>query len=191
MRDIRSMRLLATLAVGLGLAAWLYLAHPDWFRNRSIYTLPVAVTASPQATVAPRATPRPTPTSSTPRIGAEQHLDDIWVSPRRVARSTRIGGVLPNIGDAFFVVYVTIRNRSQVDYPVRQNDFEVLDSRGQISSPLGLNFERTRLREVRLIPHGYIDGTLVFEVPQADAAARLIYTPDTLDPTKRKEWLLR
>lgn len=191
MRDVREIRLLATLVIGLGLAAWLYFAHPEWFNNRSIYSLPVAATASPLATLPPRVAPRPTPTPSTPGIGVTEHLDDIWITPHRVVHSNGAGGMLPNLGDEFLIVYITIRNRSQVDYPVRQSDFEVLDGHGEIDAPLAQNYTRMRLREVRLIPHGYIDGTLVFEAPQRDPAARLIYTPDTLDPTKRKEWLLR
>ena len=120
-----------------------------------------------------------------------QHVDDIWVTPRQVDHSRGENGILPNLGDEFLIVHLKIVNRSQVDFPVQIGDFKVLDSQGQIDPPLQQNFNRTRLREVQLIPGGHTEGTLVFETPNHDLVAALVYQPDPLDPSKRKVWMLR
>jgi hypothetical protein len=126
-----------------------------------------------------------------PHVGQEQHLDNIWVTPLHVGHSQGAQGIVPNLGDEFLVVSLRIRNLSQNDFLVREGDFFVLDSHGEIDPPLDHDFTRMHLRAVRLIPHGYTYGTLVFEAPVHDPAATLVYQPDILDPTKHLEWLLR
>lgn len=181
-------RFLLTLGGALVVAGWLYFAHPTWFANHSAYVMPVAAV---QPTTGPTPIPRPTPTPAMPHVGQEQHLDNIWVTPLRVNHSQGANGILPNLDDEFLVVYLRLRNLSANDFPVRAGDFFVLDSHGEIDPPLDHDFTRTRLREVRLIPHGYTIGTLVFEAPVHDLAATLVYQPDILDPTKHLEWLIR
>jgi hypothetical protein len=126
-----------------------------------------------------------------PRVGQEQHLDNIWVTPFRVDHSQGADGIVPNLSDEFLVVHLRIKNLSANDFPVRTGDFFVLDSHGEIDPPLDRDFTRMHLREVRLIPHGYTYGALVFEVPAHDPVPTLVYQPDILDPTKHLEWLLR
>lgn len=185
----RLIRMVATIGAGLAVAAVLYVTHPEWFRNKSVFTLPQAgLTPTVGATVV---APRPTTTPATPLIGMTQHLDDIWVTPFWVEHSQGVPGILPNLGDEFLVVHVRIRNRSQSDFPVHLQDFQILDSHGQLDPPLTQDFTRRRLREVHLVPLGHTEGTLIFEVPMHDPGAVLMYQPEPLDPTKRKEWLLR
>jgi hypothetical protein len=119
------------------------------------------------------------------------HLDDIWITPYQVQHSQGANGIVPNIGDEFLIVYLRIKNRSQVDFPVHQADFQVLDGHGQIDPPLSQDFTRQRLREVQLIPGGHCEGTLIFEAPMHDPVAALVYQPDALDPSKRKLWLIK
>jgi uncharacterized protein DUF4352 len=185
-------RLFATIAGALVIAGLLYISHPEWFTNKSVYSLPTTEGTTPTPAIAPPipTPPKPTPTPSTPRIGMTQHLDDIWITPLRIDHSQGTRDIQPNLGDEFIVIHLRIRNRSQVDYPVRTSDFQVLDGNGAIDPPLAQDFTRMRLREVRLIPKGHIDGTLIFEVPLKNPAARLIYQHDALDPSKRKEWIL-
>ncbi len=183
--------MIGAIAGALLLAWWIYASHPAWFRNHSVFQLPEPVHHAALApTVVPSAL-RPSPTPVQPRVGMTLHLDDIWVTPLRLYHSQGAGGNRPNLGDEFLIVHLLIRNRSQFDYQVQTSDFQVLDSQGQLDPPLEQNFTLMRLREVKLIPGGHTEGTLVFETPLHDAAARLIYEPDQLDPTKRKEWLLR
>lgn len=200
MRRLPLPRFLATVAIAFLLSGWIYLSHPGWFSNHSSYSLPTpprSTSANATLPVPPAASPRPvpratsTPTPSMPRVGTVQHLDGIWVTPRRVGHSQGAADILPNVGDEFLVVDLHIQNRSQSDYAVRASDFSVLDSHGQLASPLTRDFTRRHLRgEIDLIPQGYTDGTLIFETPLRDPSARLYYQPDALDPTKRKEWLL-
>lgn len=194
MRGYSLARLLATILMGLIVAIAIYATHPDWFRNRSIYTLPIVggsptANATAQAMATKRPSPKPTPT--VPTINMTLHLDDIWITPYRVERVRGGQGLAPNLSDTFLVVYLSIVNRSQVDYPVRVSDYQVLDGHGALDPPIAESFTHMRLREVRLIPHGFIRGTLVFEVPLQDTMVRLIYQPDPLDPTKQKIWVLR
>jgi hypothetical protein len=182
-------RMIATIGAGLAVAAVVYITHPEWFRNTSVFTLPQAgLTPTAGPTVA---APRPTSTPATPLVGMTQHLDDIWVTPFWVEHSQGTPGILPNLGDEFLVIHVRIRNLSQNDFPVRLQDFQVLDSHGQLDPPLTQNFTRRGLREVHLVPLGHTEGTMIFEVPMRDPGAILMYQPETLDPSKRKEWLLR
>ncbi len=186
-----AVRMLVTIAAGFVLAAIVYASHPNWFNNHSAFVLPVlgqTPTPAPTTVAQPH---RPTPTPATPFVGMVQHLDGIWINPIRVDRSQGTRDIQPNLGDEFLVVYLRVHNRSQVDYQVRQSDFQLLDSRGELDAPLPRDFTRMGLREVRLIPLCYTIGTLIFEAPARDPAATLIYQPDALDPTKRKEWLLR
>src|SRR5579871_3709371 len=146
----RLFRMIATIGAGLLVAAALYLTHPEWFRNTSVFTLPPAgltPTAGPTIAV-----PRPTNTPATPHVGMTQHLDDIWVTPFWIEHSQGASGIVPNLGDEFLVVHVRIKNLSQSDYPVRLLDFQVLDSHGQLDPPLIQNFTRRGLREVHLVP---------------------------------------
>lgn len=183
-------RMLLTIAAGLVLAGIIYFWHPGWFSNRSSFQLPVL---PPTPTAGPTAIPavkRPTPTPITPRVGMAQHIDDVWIAPIHVQHTQGAGGIVPNVGDEFLVVYLRIANRSQQDYSVRVGDFQILDGNGELDPPLLQDFTRQRLREVRLIPQGHTSGTLIFEVPRTERVATLIYEPDTLDPSKRKEWLI-
>lgn len=184
--------MLISIALAFTLAGAVYLTHPTWFTEHSSYSLlPAQITPSPGPTAAPVPT-RPRPVVQQARIGTVQHLDDIWITPYVVDHSQGTKQTAPNIGDEFLVVHLRIRNRSQVDYRVTTDDFRVLDGHGVLDPPLTADFTRLRLRDqVQLIPQGYIDGTLVFEVPLHDDAARLLYRPEVLDPSKRKEWLLR
>ncbi|HWE62501.1 MAG TPA: DUF4352 domain-containing protein [Chloroflexota bacterium] len=193
MRGYTLIRLVASIAGALIVVGLIYLTHPDWFRDRSIYTLPVVgqstPTAGPTAVVA---RPTPKPTATVPSIDMTLHLDDIWITPLWVDHSQGGNGVVPNAGDEFLVVNLSIVNRSQVDYQVRDNAFQVLDSHKVLDPPLSTDFTRRHLREVKLIPGGYIRGTLIFEVPLHEPAAYLIYQPDPLlDPSKQKIWVLR
>jgi hypothetical protein len=120
-----------------------------------------------------------------------EHLDNIWVTPLRVDHSQGANGIVPNIGDEFLVVHLRIVNRSDNDYHVNLGNFVVLDSSGQLDPPLQQDFTRRKLREVQLVPGGHTFGTLVFEAPQGDRGAELIYAPDILNPGSRKVWLLR
>lgn len=200
MRRLPIPRFVLTIGIAFLLSGWIYLTHPGWFSNHSTYTLPtppgpaatggippVPIAATPRPPLRPTSTPRP----STPRVGSVQHLDGIWVIPRYVVRSRGTASIVPNLGDEFLVVDLRIQNRSQSDYGVRAADFRVLDSHGQLASPLARDFTGRHLRgDIDLIPQGYTDGTLIFETPIHDSAVRLYYQPDALDPTKRKEWLL-
>lgn len=187
-RNLKKMAL--TIGTGLLLAALAVITHPEWFTNRSTFTLPTIIPTATPGLAAP--TPvRPTATPATPLAGMAQHLDDIWVTPFWIEHSQGANSILPNLGDEFLIVHVRIHNRSQTDYSVRLPTFSVLDSHGQIDPPLTKDFTRRGLREVRLIPLGHTEGTLIFEVPRRDPASVLLYQPDTLDPGKRKEWLLR
>jgi hypothetical protein len=183
-------RMVATLAVVFALVGWLMYSHPTWFSNDSTYTLPVAASVgTPVANPTP-ARPRPTSTPTTPRVGMTEHLDNIWITPLRVDHSQGADGIVPNIGDEFLVVHLRIVNLSDTDYQVTTSDFQVLDSNGQLDPPLQQDFTRRKLREVQLIPNGHTFGTLVFEAPQGDSAAELLYAPDPLNPSKRKIWRL-
>jgi hypothetical protein len=190
LRQVHLIRMMSTIAIAILLATLVVLSHREWFTDKSTYVLLTnGLTPTPRDN--PTAVPRASPTPATPRIGMTQHVDDIWVTPRRIERSQGARGIVPNLGDEFLVVHLKIVNRSQVDFQVQINDFKVLDSHGQIDPPLQQDFTRLRLREVQLIPGGHTEGTLVFEIPLSDAAALLIYQPDTLDPLKRKLWLTR
>jgi hypothetical protein len=184
---------MATIAAALAVAALLYFSHPAWFDSGTDLTLPpVLVTPTGGPTAVPRPThPRPTPTATMPHVGMAQHLDNISITPYRIDRVSGTRALEPNIGDEFLAVHLYIQNRSQDDYPVRISNYEVIDSHGVVDSPLIENFTREGLREVSLVPKGYIRGVLVFEVPASDPAAILVYQPDPLNPGKRKEWLLR
>jgi hypothetical protein len=190
MRRVPLIRMVSTIMVAILLSVWVVLSHPGWFSNKSTYVLPtIELTAKPRN--APTVAPRASPTPATPHVGMTLHVDDIWVTPWRVDHSQGAHGIYPNIGDEFLVVHLKIVNRSQVDFPVQINDFKVLDGHGQIDPPLQQDFTRLRLREVQLIPGGHTNGTLVFETPVNDPVATLVYQPDTLDPLKRKLWLMR
>jgi hypothetical protein len=196
MRGYTLFRLVTTIAIAMIVAGVVYVTHPDWFRNRSSYSLPVVDQGTPTAgatvpSAPTRIRPKPQPTATVPSINMTLHLDDIWITPFRIEYSRGGNGLTPNLNDSFLVAYLSIANRSQVDYPVRTSDFQVLDSHGALDSPIPEDFTHLRLREVRLIPHGYIRGTLVFEVPLHDPTVRLIYQPDPIDPTKQKIWVLR
>jgi len=187
-----ALRMGATIGLALLLSAWLYLAHPSWFNTNSVFQLPIVDHSTPTVGVF-AATPVTSPTAVPiiPSIGATQHLDDIWITPLHLSHSQGAHGALPNVGDEFLLIRLTIYNRSQIDFQVRLNDFQILDSQGELSFPLTLDFTRTHLREVRLIPHGHTEGTLLFEAPLPHRVVTLIYQPDTLDPSKHKEWVLR
>jgi hypothetical protein len=182
-------RMIVTIGTALAVAAVLYFTHPEWFRNTSVFTLPQAGRTPTAGPTVPA--PRTTATPATPLVGMTQHLDGIWVTPFWVEHSQGTSGILPNMGDEFIIVHVRIKNLSQSDYPVHLQDFQVLDSHGQLDPPLTQNFTRRRLREVHLVPLGHTEGTMIFEVPTRDTGATLMYQPEPLDPTKRKEWLLR
>lgn len=190
MNRLAWVRMIISIGIALILAWWVYATHPGWFSNHSSFTLPVL---APKPTAIPGpATPRPrlTPTPAVPRVGTVQHLDDIWITPMFIEESAGANGILPNIGDQFLIVHLHLVNRSQFDFPVRTTDFQVLDSRGELSPSLIKDFTRRRLREVTLIPRGFTSGTLIFEVPLHNPVATLIYQHDPLDPSKRKEWQL-
>jgi hypothetical protein len=193
MRRYSLLRLVTTVAAALVVAGLLYYSHPGWFDTGANLTLPPV---APRPTGGPTAISRsthvkPTPTVAIPRVGMAQHLDDVWINPTRVSHINGTRTAQPNIGDIFLAVHVLIQNRSQYDYPVRLSAFEVIDSHRVIDPPLTENITHQGLREVSLAPRGYISGVLVFEVPAADPQATLIYQPDPLNPTKRKEWVIR
>lgn len=188
-------RLVLTIVAALIVTVGIYVTHPNWFRNQSIYTIP-APEGTPTAggsgrATPPTPTPRPRPTPTQPTVHMTLHLDNIFITPYRVVFSRGGAGMAPNQGDVFLAVYLRIINRSQVDYAVRTGAFQVLDSHGALDPPLGERFTHMRLREVHLVPHGYISGALVFEVPAHEDQAKLYYEPDPLDPTKQKIWVLR
>jgi Domain of unknown function (DUF4352) len=184
-------RMLATIGAALLVVAWLYYTQPSWFSNDSTLTMPAAGGTPTPVPDATKARPRPTSTPAIPRVGATQHLDDVWLTLRRVDHSQGAGGVVPNIGDEFLVAHLRIVNRSESNYRVSLGDFVVLDSNGQLDPPLQQDFTRRKLREVQLIPGGHTEGTLIFEAPKGDLGAELLYAPDILSPSKRKVWLLR
>ena len=190
MNRIAWLRMIATIAVAVLLAGWIYESHPTWFRNHSSFTLPVLAARPTVIPSGVAAHPRRTATPAVPRVGSTQHLDDIWITPMHTSESQGADGILPNIGDQFLIVSLRIVNRSQFDYSVRASDYQVLDGNGELNPPLTKDFTRRRLRDVMLIPHGRTIGTLIFEVPLRGPVATLIYQHDTLDPSKRKEWQL-
>lgn len=196
MRGYTLARLLTTVAVACVVAALLYLTHPGWFENKSPFSLPPAASSSP--TPGPVPVKRPTqpaehcPTANQRNLSTRttQHLDNVWITPYRVTRSSGFGSTMPNIGNEFLLVHLDIQNCSTSEYPVRLSDFEVLDGDGVLDPPTVESVTRQELREVRLIPEGFIRGALLFEVPATNHAVTLIYQPDPLDPSKRKEWPL-
>lgn len=196
MRGYTLVRLLTTVAVACVVAAVLYFTHPGWFQNRSPFSLPIVPAASPTpgAVLVKRPTQPavhcPTTSQRDLTMHSTQHLDNVWITPYHVTRVTGLGGIMPNIGNQFLEVHLDIQNCSTSDYPVRTGDFEVLDADGVLDPPTVENVTRQRLREVRLIPQGFVRGLLVFEVPSRARAVTLIYQPDPLDPSKRKEWPL-
>ncbi len=180
-------RMIASIAIAVLVAGWIYESHPGWFRNHSSFTMPLLI-SRPTAVRSTHA--RPSPTPAVPQVGTTQHLDGIWITPMRIAPSQGANGVLPNIGDQFLVVSLRIVNRTQFDYSVRSSDFQALDGNGELNPALTKDFTRRGLRAVLLIPQGHTLGTLIFEVPSHTRAVTLIYQHDTLDPSKRKEWQL-
>jgi hypothetical protein len=191
MSHVAWLRMLSTIGAAMILAGLLYLWHPGWFSNDSVYSIPPAVT-TPTAGVQPTPAPaKPTPTPQIPRVGMTEHLDNVWITLRRLDHSQGGHGILPNLGDEFLIAYLHIENRSESAYRISLGDFQVLDSHGQIDPPLLVDFTRRRLREVSLVPGGHSDGTLIFEAPKGDLAAQLVYQPDVLSPSKHKVWLLK
>ncbi|GAC1401449.1 MAG: hypothetical protein NVSMB65_18920 [Chloroflexota bacterium] len=180
------------LSVGTATLAliWLTFAHPRLFADvltpRPAPTVPAGIaTPLPTATAAPTATPA----TRIYHLGETQHLDNIWLTPMALRRLVDHGYPL-NAGDEILSLVMTIENRSDQKYTVNLAHFVVQDSNGVQNPHLTYDPSHLRLREVTLIPTGHIRGTITFEVPAHDAHLQLIYSPDIINPNKRKFWHL-
>ena len=190
MSQVAWRRMLLTIGAAIALVGLAYLWRPSWFESDSTFTLPVVAGTATLGPAPTQPRPKPSPTLAIPSVGQMQHLDNINVTPYHLERSQGGRGILPNLGDEFLVVSFRISNHSDSDFRIAAGDFYVIDSHGQVDPPLQDDFTRRRIREIRLIPLGHTEGTLIFEVPKADPASRLYYQPDVLSPSKRKIWIL-
>ncbi len=101
-----------------------------------------------------------------------------------------VSGYSVNEGDEVFSVYLRIENLSDQKYTVNLDNFVIQDSSGVQNPHINYDPSHHRLRPVTLVPHGHTSGTVTFEVPTADKNLLLVYSPDIINPNKRKVWRL-
>lgn len=105
-----------------------------------------------------------------PRLGEEQTLDDIVVTPLKFEPLTTPGVVQPKAGQRYFAVTLSIENASQLhEFKFDPASLLLANTTGDSYKPVMLKSASDQVEAQTLKPGAQIKGIVVFEVPEKGA----------------------